>query len=161
MQKFAAVLFLLLAVAATPSRAGEIVIGLGADDVSRRSAAPSFSLELRASPFREWRYANLGLGWAAIADTDGDVWTGVGLVLIAPLGDLWRLEGSFMPGVHIRGSGNDLGTSFPLFRSQIGASRTIGPDWRAGFALSHQSNADTALSNPGVETFVLTFTRGF
>ncbi len=59
------------------------------------------------------------------------------------------------------GEGNDLGTDFPIFRSQVGASYALADDWRLGASVSHKSNARTADYNPGVETFFVSLIRRF
>jgi hypothetical protein len=66
-----------------------------------------------------------------------------------------------MPGAYSEGSGNDLGNSVPMFRTQVGASVLLASGWRVGAAMNHKSNAGTASDNPGVETLFLTFGRQF
>lgn len=149
--------------AAMPAVAEELVIGLGVDEIRNRGegAAPSGLIEYRSRPFAELAGADIGYGFAAEADTDGDLWGGGGLVAAIPLGSGFRLIGSAMIGVYDEGSGNDLGSNFPMFRSQLEIDRAIGRGWRAGLALSHKSNAGTGDHNPGVETLYLTLSRTF
>lgn len=66
-----------------------------------------------------------------------------------------------MVGIYEEGSGNDLGRSFPIFRSQLEIDKAIGHGWRAGLALGHKSNAGTGDHNPGVESVYLTISRTF
>jgi hypothetical protein len=141
--------------------AGEFVLSLGADDVSRNSPVVALGAAFHATPLWRIGRADLGLGAAAEIDGDGDVWGGAGLVLTLPLDAGWRLEASFMPGAYSEGSGNDLGTTAPMFRTQLGASVLLASGWRVGAAINHKSNARTASYNPGVETLFLTFGRAF
>lgn len=155
---------LLAALMLLPSAApaGEAVIAAGADDISG-DAVPALSAEFRFAPF--WsplafgRSFDFGFGLAATLDTDRDLWAGAGFVLTFPIAGAWRAELSVMPGGYALGDGEDLGTDFPMIRSQIGASREIAPGWRVGAALAHKSNASTDAINPGVETFLVTLTR--
>lgn len=80
--------------------------------------------------------------------------------MLLPFGDAWRIGLSVMPGAYNQGNGVDLG--FPLeFRSRLGLSRQVGPDWSAGIAIEHKSNAEISDINPGVETLLLTVARQF
>ena len=146
---------------AAPAAAGEATIGLGIDDLRRDGRTAGAAVEWRGAPLAARGPWAVGIGFAAEADADGDVWAGAGLWLSRALGTLWRIEASVMPGGHARGSGDDLGTGFPIFRSQVGLSRAVGAGWRAGLAFNHKSNARTARRNPGVETLLVTLTRVF
>lgn len=144
--------------------AGEFLLGVGIDDVcdrANRGRTLAFGLEVRGDAVWTSRRAWFGFGFAAETDGDGDFWGGAGPVFYVLLSDSWRLEGSIMPGVYSKGVGNDLGTSAPMFRSQIGTSYRIAPDWRLGLSLGHKSNAGTATRNPGVETLLCTLGRSF
>jgi hypothetical protein len=149
-----------LAPAATPA---EFVFGLGGDDVFRPDVVfPAISAEVRAEPRWHFGQAALGFGLAGEIDVDGDVWGGAGVVLTAPITPDWRFEASFMPGLYSQGSGGtDLGTSAPMFRTQIGVSYMLPSGWRLGAAINHKSNASTASYNPGVESLFLTLGREF
>lgn len=138
------------------------MLGVGIDDVLREGdRTAGLALEYRFDPRWSFGRAELGFGVAAETDLDGDLWGGAGLVLVAPVAGPWRLEASVMPGAYARGSGNDLGASVPMFRSQVGASVALSPEWRLGIAFNHKSNASTSGSNPGVETLLLTVGRRF
>ena len=148
-----------------PVSAGELVLGIGADDL-REGPDPGIGIEYRPAPFMEPQFLGVtwtvGLGFAAETDSDGDVWGGAGLVVTAPMGPDWRFEASVMPGFYSRGDdGTDLGADFPMIRSMAGVSYGFAPGWRAGLAISHKSNAGTADDNPGVETLFATLTRAF
>jgi lipid A 3-O-deacylase len=149
-------------VAATGAAAGELVLGLGADDALQwRDGAVGLAVEYRFDPRWTLGPAALGFGIAGEADTDEDFWLGGGVVLTAPITGRWRVQASVMPGVYGHGIGHDLGASAPMFRSQLGASAEIAPGWRLGVALNHKSNAGTAEENPGVETLLVTLGRSF
>ncbi len=78
-----------------------------------------------------------------------------------PLGAAFQLDLGVMAGAYSLGDGHDLGSELE-FRSRLGISRPIGEGpWRAGFAVEHMSNAGIGDTNPGVETFFLTFGRPF
>jgi hypothetical protein len=147
-----------------PAAAGELVFGFGADDL-REGPDPAIGIEYRPEPFLEPQFLGVtwtvGLGFAAETDSDGDVWGGAGIVVTAPMGPDWRFEASVMPGYYERGRGNDLGSNFPMIRSMAGVSYAFAEGWRAGLAVSHKSNANTATDNPGVETLFATLTRAF
>lgn len=148
---------------AAPATAAEFMLGIGGDDIFRSGAVfPAFSAEVRAEPRWHFGAASVGLGLAGEVDADGDVWGGAGVVLTAPIAPDWRFEASFMPGLYSAGSGGtDLGTSAPIFRTQVGVTYLLPSGWRVGAAFNHKSNAGTASDNPGVETVMLTFGRGF
>ena len=154
---------------AAPAAAGELVLGLGADSIRglfsddrQDNLAASGLVEYRTGSFTALGRVAFAGGVATEFDTDGDLWGGGGPVAFLPLGDgPWRLAASGMVGGYSRGSGNDLGTSFPIFRSQLELSRALDGDWRAGLAWSHKSNAGTGRINPGVETIYLFAIRTF
>lgn len=145
--------------------AGEIVIGLGANDVAR-SASAAGGFEVRTDPL--WQRAVFGrllsvaVAVAGEIDADRDLWAGIGPLVLYALDPRWRLEASVLPGIYSRGSGGtDLGTDAPIIRSSLGASYALTPIWRLGASLSHKSNANTASDNPGTETVFITLARHF
>jgi len=155
----AAALAVALLAAPGPLAAGEIVVSAGVDDL-RGDHEAAAGLELRSGAL--WRHGRFGLGVGAAFQVDNDFWAGAGPVLTADLGRRWRLEASVMLGGYGDGEGGqDLGSEFPMFRSQIGASYAFAEGWRLGLALDHKSNAGTAERNPGVETLMLTLARSF
>jgi lipid A 3-O-deacylase len=150
-----AALLLSVLVAAFPrsAPAGEIVIGLGADDIAR-SASAAGSIEVRTDPL--WQRAVFGrllsvaMAVAGEIDADRDLWAGIGPLVLYALDARWRLEASVLPGVYSQGSqGTDLGRNAPIIRSSLGASYAVTPIWRLGASLSHKSNANTAQRQPG------------
>lgn len=145
---------------ATPLTAGEIVGSAGADGL--RGGDPHFSagLEVRSDPL--WSRGRFALAVGAAFEVDNDFWAGAGPVAYVKLSPRWRLEASVMLGSYVEGGdGDDLGTDFPMFRSELGASYALSDDWRLGAAVGHKSNARTADYNPGVETAFVTLTRSF
>lgn len=152
---------LLALAAAAPAAAAEFVLGLGIDDPAGTGRPAAFAAEYRFAPAVTVGAAGGGFGIAAEVDGNADLWAGAGLVFTWPRGGGPRLEASVMLGAFGRGDGPDLGTAFPMFRSQIGLSLPVAADWRAGLALNHKSNASTASPNPGVETLLLTLHRRF
>lgn len=148
-----------------PLRAGEVVLGLGADDIAR-SASEAAGIEVRSDPVWRWSPGgwpvSRGLAAAAETDLDGDLWAALGPLFLIGLTPRWRIEASVMAGVYGRGSsGTELGTTAPIFRSSLGVNLALHPDWRLGGAISHKSNADTANDNAGTETLFLTIARLF
>jgi hypothetical protein len=150
---------LLAATLCAPAAGFELALSAGVDDL-RGGPQAAAGLELRGPPL--WRPAAMEIGLAAAAEADRDVWTGAGPILFAPLGPRWRLEASVMLGVYFASRrGSDLGTDFPVFRSQLGASRAFAGAWRLGLSVNHKSNASTARRNPGVETVLVSLARSF
>jgi hypothetical protein len=145
-----------------PAGAGELALGLGRDDI-RRGLFPALSgfLEIRSAP--RWRLRDADFGYAAAieADRDRDIWAGAGVFAALPLGRGLRLVPTAMIGVYRQGDGNDLGQTFPVFRTSIGLDLALGAAWRAGLVLGHKSNAFTGRINPGVESLHLTIGRRF
>lgn len=138
--------------AAASASAGELVFGVGGDDVLRDDVAGAFGVEIRSDPFFDLGPLELGAGAAFEIDGDGDAWGGAGFVAFINFGDSgWRLEGSEMVGAYHNGGGNDLGHGLE-FRSQIGISYLVTDRMRVGAAFNHKSNAGLSDRNPGVET---------
>ncbi len=153
-----------LAVAPAPVHAWEAILGLGADAVLDDAHA-TVALDLRAAPLWTGTLAGqpvfVTVGAAIEYDTPDDLWGGAGVVAgVSVLSDL-RIEASVYPGGYRQGKGNDLGTDFPMIRSQLEISQPVAEDWRVGLAVSHKSNAHTAVQNPGVETLLVTLRRTF
>lgn len=61
---------------ASPVTAGELVLGLGIDEIRDRGegAAPSGLIEYRSRELTRLAGIGIGYGLAAEADTDGDLW---------------------------------------------------------------------------------------
>ncbi len=152
------------ALAPAPAPAWEAILGLGADGVLDD---PHFTvaLDVRADPLWAGTLARqpvfMTLGAAVESDTPDDVWAGAGVVLGMTVLTHLRIEASVYPGGYREGTGNDLGADFPMIRSQLEISQPVAEDWRVGLAVSHKSNAHTAVHNPGVETLLVTLRHSF
>lgn len=158
----AAAIAALLVAGIGPARGFEVTLSLGRNDILDRLGDPSFvaGLGIASDPLGRWGSLGLAVGGGAEVGASGSFWAGAGPILLLPFGDGWRLGLSVMPGAYNQGNGVDLG--FPLeFRSRLGLSRQVGPDWSVGLAIEHKSNADLSESNPGVETLFLTVARRF
>jgi hypothetical protein len=150
----------MLVVGTQATAADELIVGLGIDDVLREDGrTAALGVEYRFEPHWTLGPARLGFGIAAEIDGREDFWGAGGIVLTLPVTAALRLHASLMPGFYGHGTGNDLGASAPMFRSQVGGSVAVGPRWRVGLAFNHKSNAGTSNENPGVETLLLTFGR--
>lgn len=153
---YSALSVVLAAMISTASLAGEIVVGIGADDILRDDIPFALSGELRSDPVFGLGPVKLGVGAGAEIDGDSDAWAGVGLVgYIYIPGTGFRIEGSEMVGAYHNGGGNDLGHGLE-FRSQIGISYAVTDRVRIGAAFNHKSNAGLSKRNPGVETIFAT-----
>ncbi len=130
---------------------GELVVGVGVDDVRRSDAAIAFAAEGRSGVLATVWDIELRVGVAGEIDGDGDFWLGAGPVALYPLGGGLRLEASVMPGYYDRGGGNDLGGNLQ-FRTEAGFSVAVTESLRVGVSFSHKSNAGLDGENPGVET---------
>ncbi|MFO1106968.1 MAG: acyloxyacyl hydrolase [Amaricoccus sp.] len=158
----AAAIAALLVAGIGPARGFEVTLSLGRNDILDRLGDPSFvaGLGIASDPLGRWGSLGLAVGGGVEVGASGSFWAGAGPILLLPFGDGWRLGLSVMPGAYNQGNGVDLG--FPLeFRSRLGLSRQVGPDWSVGLAIEHKSNADLSESNPGVETLILTVARRF
>ena len=94
---------------------------------------------------------------ASVTDT-GDIWAGAGFkwtsvdVIEGPI----FLEASFIPGIHLRGDGPDLGGEVH-FRSAVGAGYAFDNGSTLTVAWDHRSNGDTRATNPGLETLSIRY----
>jgi hypothetical protein len=150
-------------VMAAPAAGFEVVLGLGADDVSRGDGvATSGFVELRTATLLRLGPVDVGIVGVVEGDVDGDLFAGAGPFAIwAPFGEGLRLEGGVSFGGYREGdSGTDLGSGY-AFRSAIGASYPLGARLRLGIAFNHKSNAGFADANPGVESAYVTLGYAF
>lgn len=150
--------------AATSATAGDIIVGIGQDDVfdQTETSAVAAVLEYHADPFFDGQIASHGFAGAIYADADSDVFLGFGIASIWRLGDgPWFVETSIMPGYYDAGSGGtDLGGNWQ-FRSLIGLGYRFDGGSRISLALDHKSNADLEEDNPGSETVMLRYRLDF
>lgn len=153
---------LLCAALLAPFRAGafEFAAAVGMDNL-RGDGVADYSVEARTGPLFVRPRFEVALAAAVEAD-DSDLWAGAGPILFVPMGDRLRLEASVMLGSYAEGGGgNDLGSDFPMFRTQIGVSVAVAPNWWLGVAANHKSNASTAVDNPGVESVLVVLAYRF
>ncbi|MBP7243238.1 acyloxyacyl hydrolase [Amaricoccus sp.] len=130
-------------------------------DNLRGDGVADFAVEARTGPLFARSRFEVALAVAIEAD-DHDLWGGAGPIVFVPLGERIRLEASVMLGGYGEGEwGNDLGSEFPMFRSQLGVSVAVAPGWWLGLAANHKSNASTAIDNPGVESVLLVLAHRF
>ncbi|MBP7000549.1 acyloxyacyl hydrolase [Amaricoccus sp.] len=157
---FARALVLVALLASPRAGAFEFAAAVGMDNL-RGNGVPDYAVEARTGPLWTRPRFELALGAAVEAD-DSDLWAGAGPVLFFPLGDRLRLEASVMLGGYGEGEwGNDLGTEFPMFRSQLGFSVAVAENWWLGLMANHKSNASTAVDNPGIESVLLVVAHRF
>lgn len=161
MQLFKAIaLFAIMA--ASQSYAGEVIVGVGADDVVHsESSTVAAQLEVRSEPVWMRGAFAVRAGGALEIDGDADIWGGLGIVATYDLTENLRLEGSFMPGFYSEtDDGTDLGHSLE-FRSQAAVSYQFMQGKRLGVAFEHKSNANIGDKNPGIETAFVTLSSTF
>lgn len=145
-----------------PAAAGafEIAAAVGMDNL-RGDGVADYAVEFRTGPLWTRPHFELAAGLAVEAD-DSDLWAGAGPVVFIPLGERLRLEASVMLGGYGEGEwGNDLGSEFPMFRSQLGLGVSVAENWWLTLAANHKSNASTAVDNPGVESVLLSIAHRF
>ncbi|MVO18600.1 acyloxyacyl hydrolase [Parasedimentitalea huanghaiensis] len=133
------------------------IVGAGFADFSNGLAQDGgvALVEYHHKPIRDSSDFLLGLGGAFTVHGTGDLHLGVGLVGQLPLSNNWFVEGSVMPGVYLeRHARNDLGSAFEI-RSLIALGRRFANGSGISLALTHKSNASTAVHNPGVNAFLL------
>lgn len=93
---------------------------------------------------------------ASVTDL-GDAWAGIGVAWTWSPGWGIHVQTSFMPGLHLRGQGRDMG--HPLqFRTGIEIGWEAPSGRRIALAADHRSNADLAEINPGLDTVQLRIT---
>ena len=94
---------------------------------------------------------------AAVTDT-GDIWAGAGFkwtsenIFDGPI----FLEASFIPGLHFRDDGPDIGGEIH-FRSAVGAGYAFDNGSTLAVSWDHRSNGDTRSRNPGLETLSIRY----
>ena len=162
MQHLTTALFLMLSTSAAYS--GEVVLGLGLDDVLEHTntSAPAIVAEYHASPFFEGRQAAYSYAVAAQIDNDRDIFIGAGLSAQWQLNDSpWFIEGSFMPGFYTKGTDGTPLNGKVQFRTLIGLGYKLNDTSRVSLALDHKSNARLKSPNPGSETLAIRYHHSF
>ena len=91
------------------------------------------------------------------ATEQGDVWFGGGAKWRQTLGQSdFFVEGSFQPGIYIRGTGPDLGGNIH-FRSALGLGYEFDNGGSVLMSFDHRSNGDFLPLNPGLETLSIQY----
>ncbi|WP_386681612.1 acyloxyacyl hydrolase [Loktanella sp. R86503] len=88
-----------------------------------------------------------GAGWIGA----GGKWTSTDL-LPGP----FFIESTLMPGIYLQSDGPDLGGSLQ-FRSSLGAGIAFDNGATVTVAYDHRSNADTDITNPGLEVLSIRY----
>lgn len=143
---------------------GEVVLGVGADDVLKHTetSAAAIVAEYHAAPFFEGRHADYSFAAAAQVDHDGDIFIGTGLSAQWHFKDSpWFIEGSFMPGLYTKGSDGTPLNGNMQFRTLIGLGYELDDTSRVSLALDHKSNARLKSPNPGSETLAIRYHHSF
>lgn len=162
---FSSLLFLSTIQAVT---AGEIVIGMGADDIldsNRDHANGAFAglVELHLEPFA--RVAGFDLAPMATLqfDNHGDYYAGIGFYVFRRLGRArrWMIEASLAGGIlRERSTRFDIDDDF-RFRSSIGFGFDISPRARMSLTLDHILDESLRNQDPGSETIFIRYTRKY
>ena len=91
------------------------------------------------------------------ATEQGDIWFGGGAKWRQEIGRSdFFFEGSFQPGVYIRGDGPDLGGAIH-FRSALGLGYEFDNGGSILMSFDHRSNGDLLPTNPGLETLAIQY----
>jgi lipid A 3-O-deacylase len=155
---------LVLMFSASAAYSGELVVGIGADDIGKHTdtTATAFVAEYHAAPFYKGSRGAYSLAVAAQLDEDEDLFVGGGVHARWSIGDgPWSIEGSFMPGHYQKGpDGTSLGGKFQ-FRTLVGLSYELDETRRISLALDHKSNARLQNQNPGSETLAVRYHYNF
>ena len=99
---------------------------------------------------------------AASVTENGATWIGAGAkwtstdLLPGPV----FVESSLMPGLYVQGDGPDLGGNLQ-FRSSLGVGVAFDNGATMTLAYDHRSNADTDVTNPGLEVLSIRYAIGF
>ena len=99
-----------------------------------------------------------GVVYGISISAEASIWVGAGLALTTfGLGSPTYLEVFFMPGIHARGNGPNLGHPV-LFRMGMEVGYPLKDDSRIGFGFDHRSNGYFGDINPGMETAYVRYT---
>ena len=91
-----------------------------------------------------------------MANTDGAIHIFSGVLVDIPLFSFIYISPSFAPGIYYKSNSKNL--DFLLeFRSQIEVALKLDNDIKVGLSFNHISNASLGQTNPGVESFALTY----
>ncbi|PSL19748.1 acyloxyacyl hydrolase [Shimia abyssi] len=151
------------ALLATQAAGQEFIVGLGYSDYSDGNAsdATAIDLEYHLKPFDQRGNFTIGLGGVLAADSEENVFFGVGLVNKYQFNENWFAELTFMPGAFFEGSSNnDLGQTLE-FRSLLAFGYRFNPKSAISLGFQHKSNAALSSVNPGVNTLTVRYHHSF
>lgn len=119
------------------------------------------AIEGHARPFAHIGKVDIAFGVRAAFEDSNSLWIGAGLALNAPVGEVWVVEATLMPGYYDPGSGDfDLGHDLE-FHSGIGLGYPIDEKTTVSVAVSHLSNGGIGERNPGRNSIALRVSHRF
>ena len=160
---FALVSVSAVSVVGPPATAGEIVVGVGQDNVNKDgySEALAAQFEYRTDPFRTYSWGDIAFVGILEVDDDNDAYAGVGVSAKWNVSERWFFEGSLAAGYYEAGSDSlDLGSDHQ-FRTLVGLGLRVSEKSSVSMAVDHLSNANTADTNPGRDAIYLRYGRSF
>jgi hypothetical protein len=151
----------LLAGSAAP--AGDLVVGLGADNIDHDDVpeATTLHVEYQTDPLVTFGWGGISAMGVLEVDDQSDNYAGVGLSAIWNASARWFVEGSFAAGHYENGSDVlDLGGNLQ-FRTLLGIGYRLSDRTRVSLALDHLSNGGLDDTNPGRNAVFLRVARSF
>ncbi len=151
--------------AANTAHANDLVIAIGWDDLfdSNGDDAVALLVEYHGDPFYSSRYVNLSFMALLQGDTDGDVFTGVGLYNIFDVGRTQRffVEGGLAFGYYRDDGSQHTDDDGSAWRSSIGFGMHMSETRRISVSIGHLMNTSFKNHNPGSETLNFRYTFSF
>jgi hypothetical protein len=145
------------------AKAGELVFGVGQDNVDddRYSEAIALQLEYHTDPIFEYDWGIISVFGILEVDDDSDMYAGPGVATLWDISASWFVEASLAAGYYDRGSDSlDLGGNIQ-FRTLIGLGYRLSKKSGLSLALDHLSNAGIEDTNPGRNAIILRYRRAF
>ncbi|SHE80260.1 Lipid A 3-O-deacylase (PagL) [Ruegeria intermedia] len=156
----------LLTFAPGTANSAEWVAGLGADDLFDIDGVPAFAglVELHSDPFVRAFWVDVSAMASVLVDTEHDIFAGIGLHSLLHFGmDRVFFEFSLAAGGYFPG-----GESPPRkltdrfqYRTSIGAGYRLTESSRLSVSMDHLFNSEFENYEPGSETILLRYTKGF
>ena len=149
--------------ASSMAAAGDIVVGLGRDNIGSGDIAEATALhvEYHTGPLVSFGWGGVAAMGVVETDDQGDRYAGIGLAGRWDATERWFVEASFAAGHYDRGSeGLDLGGSLE-FRTLLGVGYRLSERTRLSLAIDHLSNAGLDEVNPGRDAVFLRLARTF
>ncbi len=142
---------------AAPRRADEsgLSVSAGVSDFGRDHAAGEVGIEHR---FRTHWCLGFGPHVGARVTSDESIYVYAGADRRIDLGRSWFLDSTFAMGFYEAGDGKNLGGALE-FRSGIAVGRRLRNGSRVGLGFFHLSNTNYYRHNPGVNSFLLRWSR--